>query len=69
MLVTSRTNLRLQQVLEHYDDRVAMESEIKADKHDLGLSVLRKHELAAWLLLPALKLLTEDQTLALLGQT
>ncbi|MGZ3622926.1 MAG: hypothetical protein ACXVDN_06410 [Ktedonobacteraceae bacterium] len=50
MVATSRTDLTMMGVVEHYDGRAGMEADLKSDKHGLGLAVIRKR------LLPAQKL-------------
>jgi hypothetical protein len=50
VVFTSRTDLTMRGVVEHYDGRAGMEADLKSDKHGLGLAVIRKH------LLPAQKL-------------
>jgi hypothetical protein len=50
VVFTSRTDLTMTGVVEHYDGRAGMEADLKSDKHGLGLAVIRKH------LLPAQKL-------------
>jgi hypothetical protein len=47
VLFTSRTDLDRQATVVHYDDRAAMEADLKSDKRGLGLAGLRKHKLAA----------------------
>ena len=47
VLFTSRTDLDMQATVVHYDDRAAMEADLKSDKRGLGLASLRKHKLAA----------------------
>jgi hypothetical protein len=47
VLFTSRLELTMTEVVDHYDDRAGMEADLKGDKHGLGLAVLRKHKLAA----------------------
>jgi hypothetical protein len=47
VLFSSREDLGLIEVVAHYDNRAGMEADLKADKHGLGLAVLRKHKLAA----------------------
>ena len=47
VLFTSRTDLGMQAVVDHYDGRAGMEADIKGDKRGLGLGVLRKRKLAA----------------------
>ena len=50
VVFTSRTDLTMTGVVEHYDGRAGMEADVKSDKHGLGLAVIRKR------LLPAQKL-------------
>jgi hypothetical protein len=47
VLFSSRTDLDRQETVDHYDDRAGMEADLKADKHGLGLAVIRKQRLAA----------------------
>jgi hypothetical protein len=47
VVFTSRTDLTMTGVVEHYDGRAGMEADLKSDKHGLGLAVIRKHLLAA----------------------
>jgi len=47
VLFTSRTQLGMQEVVDHYDGRAGMEADLKADKHGLALATIRKHKLAA----------------------
>jgi hypothetical protein len=47
VLVSSRDDLTMQAVVDHYDSRAGMEAELKSDKRGLGLAGLRKHKLAA----------------------
>jgi len=47
VLFSSRTELGMQAVVDHYDGRAGMEADLKGDKRGLGLGVLRKHKLAA----------------------
>ena len=56
VLFTSRLELGMQAVVDHYDARAGMEADLKGDKRGLGLGGLRKRKLAA------------QQLLALLGQ-
>ncbi len=56
VLFTSRTDLGMQAVVDHYDGRAGMEADLKSDKRGLGLGGLRKRKLAA------------QQMLVLLGQ-
>jgi hypothetical protein len=50
VVFTSRTDLSMTGVVEHYDGRAGMEADLKSDKQGLGLAVIRKR------LLPAQKL-------------
>ncbi len=47
VLFSSRRELGMQAAVAHYDDRAAMEADLKNDKRGLGLGVLRKRKLAA----------------------
>jgi hypothetical protein len=47
VVFTSRTDLTMTGVVEHYDGRAGMEADLKSDKHGLGLAVIRKHLLPA----------------------
>jgi hypothetical protein len=47
VLVSSREDLGMQELVDHYDARAGMEAELKSDKRGLGLAGLRKHKLAA----------------------
>jgi hypothetical protein len=47
VVFTSRTDLSMMGVVEHYDGRAGMEADLKSDKHGLGLAVIRKHLLPA----------------------
>jgi hypothetical protein len=47
VLFSSRRELSMQGTVAHYDDRAAMEADLKNDKRGLGLGVLRKRKLAA----------------------
>lgn len=47
VLCSSRADLSMQATVTHYDDRAAMEADLKSDKRGLGLAGLRKHKLAA----------------------
>jgi hypothetical protein len=47
VLFTSRMDLGMQAVVDHYDARAGMEADLKGDKRGLGLGVLRKQKLAA----------------------
>jgi hypothetical protein len=47
VLFTSRTELGMQAVVDHYDGRAGMEADLKGDKRGLGLGGLRKQKLAA----------------------
>ncbi len=47
VLFSSRRELGMQVTVAHYDDRAAMEADLKNDKRGLGLGVLRKRKLPA----------------------
>jgi hypothetical protein len=47
IVFTSRTDLRMKQVVEEYEGRAGIEAELKGDKHGLALGVIRKRRLAA----------------------
>jgi hypothetical protein len=47
VVFTSRTDLTMTGVVEHYDRRAGIEADLKSDKHGLGLAVIRKHLLPA----------------------
>ncbi len=47
VVFTSRTDLTMTGVVEHYGGRAGMEADLKSDKHGLGLAVIRKHHLPA----------------------
>lgn len=47
VVFTSRTELSMQQVVNHYDGRAGMEADLKGDKQGLGLATIRKHRLPA----------------------
>jgi hypothetical protein len=47
VLFSSRRELGRQATVAHYDDRAAMEADLKNDKRGLGLGVLRKRKLTA----------------------
>lgn len=50
MLFTTRTELRMREVVDHDDDRAGIEADLKGDKGGLGLAVIRKQRLAAQML-------------------
>jgi hypothetical protein len=45
VVFTSRTDLSMTQVVDHYDGRAGMEADLKGDKQGLGLAMIRKHRL------------------------
>jgi hypothetical protein len=47
VVFTSRTDLSMTGVVEHYDRRAGMEADLKSDKHGLALAVIRKQRLPA----------------------
>jgi hypothetical protein len=50
VVFTSRTDLTMICVVEHYDGRAGMEADLKSDKQGLGLAVIRKRLLPAQML-------------------
>jgi Transposase DDE domain len=50
VLFTTRTELGMRAVVDHYDDRAGIEADLKSDKGGLGLAVIRKQRLAAQML-------------------
>jgi hypothetical protein len=50
VVFTSRTDLTMTGVVEHYDGRAGMEADLKSDKHGLGLAMIRKQRLPAQML-------------------
>lgn len=47
VVLTTRTDLDVVGTVDHYDDRAAIEADLKGDKYGLGLGVVRKRKLAA----------------------
>jgi Transposase DDE domain len=47
VLFSSRLDLGMHALVDHYDGRAGMEADLKGDKRGLGLGGLRKHKLAA----------------------
>ena len=47
VVFTSRSELTMTQVVDHYDGRAGIEADLKGDKHGLGLATIRKHRLPA----------------------
>jgi hypothetical protein len=47
VLFTTRTELGMLAVVDHYDGRAGMEADLKGDKRGLGLAVIRKRRLSA----------------------
>ena len=47
IVFTSRTELSMQELVDHYDGRAGMEADLKGDKQGLVLAMIRKHRLAA----------------------
>ena len=47
VLFSTREDLTMLRVVDHYDGRAGMEADLKGDKHGLGLAALRKHKLCA----------------------
>jgi hypothetical protein len=50
VLFTTRVELEMLAVVDHYDGRAGIEAELKSDKRGLGLAVIRKRRLAAQML-------------------
>jgi hypothetical protein len=47
VVFTSRTELSMTEVVDHYDGRAGIEADLKGDKHGLGLATIRKQRLPA----------------------
>lgn len=47
VVFTSRSELTMTQVIDHYDGRAGIEADLKGDTHGLGLATIRKHRLPA----------------------
>ena len=60
VLFTTRTELRMREVVDHYDDRAGIEADLKGDKGGLGLAVIRKQRLAAQMLVVLLMQLAHN---------
>jgi Transposase DDE domain len=67
IVLTSRSDLDGGGTVDHYDDRAAIEADLKGDKYGLGLGVLRKRKLAAQRILLLLEQLAH--TVLLWGRT
>jgi hypothetical protein len=60
VLFTTRTDLTMTAVVDHYDGRAGMEADLKGDKRGLGLGVIRKHRLAAQMMVVLLTQLAHN---------
>ncbi len=60
VLFTTRTELGMLAVVDHYDDRTGMEADLKSDKGGLGLAMIRKRRLAAQMLVVLLMQLAHN---------
>jgi hypothetical protein len=60
IVLTSRSDLDEGGTVDHYDDRAAIEADLKGDKYGLGLGVLRKRKLAAQRILLRLEQLAHN---------
>jgi hypothetical protein len=60
VLFTTRTDLGMTEVVDQYDDRAGMEADLKSDKRGLGLGVIRKHRLAAQMMVVLLTQLAHN---------
>jgi hypothetical protein len=60
VLFTTREDLTMEQLVDHYDARAGIEADLKSDKHGLGLARLRKRKLAAQRMLVHLSALAHN---------
>jgi len=60
VLFTTRTELGMLAVVDHYDGRAGIEADLKGDKRGLGLAVIRKRRLAAQMLVVLLMQLAHN---------
>ncbi len=60
VLFTTRAELGMGEVVDHYDDRAGIEADLKGDKGGLGLAVIRKRRLAAQILVVLLMQLAHN---------
>jgi len=60
VLFTTRTDLTMVEVVDQYDGRAGMEADLKGDKRGLGLGVIRKHRLAAQMIVVLLTQLAHN---------
>lgn len=60
VLFTTRTDLTMTAVVDRYDGRAGMEADLKGDKRGLGLGVIRKHRLAAQMMVALLTQLAHN---------
>jgi hypothetical protein len=60
VVFTTRADLSMLEVVEQYDGRAGMEADLKGDKRGLGLGVIRKHRLAAQMIIVLLTQLAHN---------
>jgi hypothetical protein len=60
VLFTTRTELGMLAVVDHYDGRAGIEADLKGDKRGLGLAVIRKRRLTAQMLVVLLMQLAHN---------
>ena len=60
VVFTSRTDLTMNQVVEHYDGRAGIEADLKSDKQGLGLATIRKQRLPAQMIVVLLMQLAHN---------
>ncbi len=60
VVFTSRADLTMTQVVDHYDGRAGIEADLKGDKHGLGLATIRKHRLPAQMMVVLLMQLAHN---------
>ena len=60
VLFTTRTEMEMLAVVDHYDGRAGIEADLKGDKRGLGLAVIRKRKLAAQMLVVLLMQLAHN---------
>jgi hypothetical protein len=60
VVFTSRSELPMTQVVDHYDGRAGIEAELKGDKQGLGLATIRKQRLPAQMLVVLLMQLAHN---------
>ena len=60
VVFTSRTDLTMNQVVEHYDGRAGIKADLKSDKQGLGLATIRKQRLPAQMIVVLLMQLAHN---------